>query len=232
MYFHRRSQFIDGKCWRMDGSHKVAKLVVVRRQGGHDSLHNEQVCDGILTWFNEYEQVLLQVSVLSHAMEEAATRIKEMLQKRYIQQGFPLPEVVFTDCCCSDRNFIQSIFKELNLSVRPSRVGACTPLELPIDVRHTVINYLCDDAALLAAKTIYEEMELQRMQVNDTLVVGVDMQWNLPKQNVPVDIATIQLSLLSGLSFLFRVKIEDDEKPWVPIALQRLFKTPQFSRLD
>jgi hypothetical protein len=232
MYYSRRQQFIDGKCWRLDGSHKVPRLVVNRQRRDGDqlsSLHNERACDGVLTWFNEYEQVLLQVSLLSHSMEEAASRIKEMLTRRYLRQGFPLPEVVFTDCCCTDRNFILAIFRELSLNVRPSYEGKTAPLELPADACQVVVHYGCDDEALLAATRMFEEMDDQRELMQDRLVLGLDMQWNLPKQDTPSHVATVQISFVNGISYLFQLKVEKGE-PWLPRSLRAIINDPTITK--
>ena len=109
-------------------------------------------------------------------MEEAASRIKEMLKRRYLGQGFPLPDVAFTDCCCTDRNCIIGIFRELSLNVRPSYEGITAPLELPSDGRQTVVQYGREDETLLAMKKMFDEMDDQRAKMQDKLVVGFDMQ--------------------------------------------------------
>jgi hypothetical protein len=100
VWMHRRTQYIDCLIGKLDLSFKIAKVVVSRRSIAKGKMHhyaNQRAFDGILTFFNEYEQVVLQVPMLSSSMEEASSIIKEMLVKRFLRHGFPIPKIIFSD---------------------------------------------------------------------------------------------------------------------------------------
>jgi hypothetical protein len=151
--------------------------------------------------------------MLSSSMEEASIIIKQMLQKRFVQHGFPIPKIFFSDQCCDDRPFLQKVYRELGFVGDVHHIGfnSNVPIDLPPAMvpRRVIIPYDRNAVALVAIDRIRSEMQLQRLQVGNKLVLGIDMQWNSTRQGLTEKVATIQISLLNGLCFLFRLKLRD-----------------------
>ena len=40
-----------------------------------------------------------------------------MLVKRFQRHGYPIPEIIYSDSCCTDRNFIEKIYCDLDLTL-------------------------------------------------------------------------------------------------------------------
>eukprot|EP00903_Cladosiphon_okamuranus_P005683 g5646.t1 len=109
-YEHRVMQRWDGRNLGGDASFRFAKII---RIGAKDGGERTRPVYGILTVFNEYEQVVFQSPMKANSLNELMEELKTLFYGRFIRNGFKLPVVWNTDDCCADRPMLQRMFREL-----------------------------------------------------------------------------------------------------------------------
>ena len=198
-YFTRLDEFetrvmqgIDGIMFKGDASHKVTKLVYVNT--------DEKVYHGLYTLINEFGEIIGWWFIRTGKMEELEDSIRKM-KKRYEMHNFTRPHIVYSDR--PDMN--RSIWEKIWPSVQPNNEVTSIPrnpdgpkyFSFSIDVGVSTVVYKSSECNAVINR-IWENLEM----VGEEKVLGFDLEWN--RGNNPV--ATIQLSLRNGLSFVFCLK--------------------------
>ncbi|KAJ3093306.1 hypothetical protein HDU97_009915, partial [Phlyctochytrium planicorne] len=114
-YLHRRQQFIDGVVWSIDATFKVAGWTVIKASPSSQQDSFKPI-SSIFSIFNRSGQLVAQKPTLSNGLEELRSETTLLLTKRYIERGFTLPTLIYGDNCCKDREFLDSILDECELS--------------------------------------------------------------------------------------------------------------------
>eukprot|EP00903_Cladosiphon_okamuranus_P019959 g18342.t1 len=177
MFCHLRQQGIDGKVLKVDGSHKYVKLVRVFDSGGAGGT-KPVYC--VMTFFNEFEQVVFQKALQSASLREIKTDVKTLFATRYKGRGFKLPTVLYTDMCCEDRALMAEIFGELRNEGHEFAVDTDLPIpsdapvfELPPDV--TPVGYI---RASRETDVVRAGVDKLRREARDSgRAVGLDIEW-------------------------------------------------------
>ena len=175
-----------------DASHKVTKLVYVNT--------DEKVYHGLYTLMNEFGEVIGWWFIRTGKMEELEESIRK-LKKRYEMHNFARPLIVYSDRPDVDRSIWEKIWPSVQpINEVPS--NPCNPdgpnyFSFPIDVGVPTVIYKSSECSAVINR-IRENLEM----VDEEKVLGLDLEWN--RGNNPV--ATIQLSLRNGLSFVFCLK--------------------------
>lgn len=186
-------QGTDGVMFKGDASHKVTKLVYVNV--------DEKVYHGLYTLMNEFGEVTGWWFIRTGKMDEIEESIRR-IKKRYEMHNFDRPTVVYSDRPEMDR----SVWEKIWPSVRPdpdqklgdtSDTRDVTEMQLPPSIGSPTVVTQADECCAIINR-IRENLNMKESEN----VLGFDLEWN--KGNNPV--ATIQLSLRSGLSFVFCLK--------------------------
>ena len=186
-------QGIDGIMLKGDASHKVTKLVYVNT--------DEKVYHGLYTLMNEFGEVTGWWFIRTGKMEELEESIRKM-RKRYEMHNFARPLIVYSDRPEMDRSIL---WEKIWPSLQPTNEVASNPcnpdglkyFSFPIDVGVPTVIYKSSECSAVINR-IRENLEM----ADEEKVLGLDLEWN--RGNNPV--ATIQLSLRNGLSFVFCLK--------------------------
>ena len=185
-------QGIDGVMFKGDASHKVTKLVYVNT--------DEKVYHGLYTLMKEFGEVIGWWFIRTGKMEELEESIRK-LKKRYEMHNFARPLIVYSDRPDVDRSIWEKIWPSVQpINEVPS--NPCNPdgpnyFSFPIDVGVPTVIYKSSECSAVINR-IRENLGM----VDEEKVLGLDLEWN--RGNNPV--ATIQLSLRNGLSFVFCLK--------------------------
>ena len=187
-------QGIDGLMFKGDASHKVTKLVYVNT--------DEKVYHGLYTLMNEYGEVIGWWFIRTGKMEELEDSIGR-LKKRYELHNFKRPQIIYSDRPEMDR----SIWEKIWPSLRPdekmvNQVGESLSdkaeyLQFPTDKSLPNVIYKTDECS-----TIINRMRECLDAYEGKKVLGFDLEWNRGCNPA----ATIQFSLMDGLSFVFSLK--------------------------
>ena len=185
-------QGIDGIMFKGDASHKVTKLVYVNT--------DEKVYRGLYTLMNEFGEVIGWWFIRTGRMEELEDSIRK-LRNRFEMHNFDRPLIVYSDRPEMDRSLWEKIWPSIQpdqrLSSIPCNQSGHNCLSFPIDVGIPTVIYKSSECSAVINR-IRENLEM----VEEEKVLGLDLEWN--RGNNPV--ATIQLSLRNGLSFVFCLK--------------------------
>ena len=185
-------QGIDGIMFKGDASHKVTKLVYVNV--------DEKVYHGLYTLMNEFGEVMGWWFIRTGKMEELENSIR-MLRKRYEMNNFERPQIIYSDRPEMDRSLWEKIWPSIqpdcNLtSPIPNSTDAII-FSFPTDIGNPMVIYNSLECSSVINR-IRENLESE--EGDKTL--GFDMEWNRGNNSV----ATIQLALKTGPSFVFCLK--------------------------
>jgi transposase len=190
-------QGIDGIMFKGDASHKVTKLIYVNT--------DEKVYHGLYTLMNEFGEVIGWWFIRTGKMEELEDSIRK-LKRRYEIHNFDRPEVIYSDRPEMDRSTWERIWPSLRPEAEASQFKRSSTdhfrfgseyLTFPDEEKIPTVIYKAEECSAIINR-IRECLDLN----GGKKVLGFDLEWN--KGRNPV--ATIQLSLISGLSFVFSLK--------------------------
>lgn len=185
-------QGIDGIMFKGDASHKVTKLVYVNT--------DEKVYHGLYTLMNEFGEVMGWWFIRTGRMEELEVSIRK-LKKRYEMHNFDRPLIVYSDRPEMDRSLWEKIWPSIQPDHRLSSIARSPSgpnyLSFPTHIGLPTVIYKSSECSAVINR-IRENLEM----TDGEKVLGLDLEWN--RGNNPV--ATIQLSLRNGLSFVFCLK--------------------------
>ena len=186
-------QGTDGIMFKGDASHKVTKLVYVNV--------DEKVFHGLYTLMNEFGEVTGWWFIRTGKMDEIEASIKR-IKKRYDMHNFDRPIIIYSDRPEMDR----SIWERIWPSIQPnedegsgdiSHTANIVQMQLPPSMESPNVVTRADECCAVINRI------RENLNVNESEnVIGFDLEWN--KGNNPV--ATIQLTLRSGLTFIFCLK--------------------------
>jgi hypothetical protein len=133
-------------------------------------------------------------------MEELEDSIKK-LKKRYEMHNFARPHIVYSDRPEMDRSIWEKIWPSVQ-PVHELKTVPCNPngpkyLSFPIDVGVPTVIYKSSECSAVINR-IRENLEI----LDEGKVLELDLEWNRGQNPV----ATIQISLRNGLSFVFCLK--------------------------
>ena len=164
-----------GKIYKFDHCFKPLKHMF--------KVDDTPVFRALYTGINEYEEIRLNALTQGSGFEFSLPPLAAMFETIKACDD-PIPELVYTDRCCGDRNSMEVVFPSLQENLDPA-----TPLPLPEDTKYFVLSK--DNAStLLNAKL---EPILSFLELN-TLLVGLDSEWGRRAERADV----IQFSYYFG----------------------------------
>ena len=249
-FLNRRMQLLTGSVWKVDGSHKVSKLIrctFTNTTSGKGEDFNPM--EGIFTILNEYGEVIFQQPMLTMDFAGLEKGLKDMLNLRYKSRGVPLPLVIYTDNCCLDRSFFEKLFSDVDASyASPNvRLSETLPiLELAPSAVVTVFEFEeSDDKAKMMVRSIKAKLKAATRH-NVTMrgsicPISLDLEWNSGDRSgrgsgtkVDRTPALVQLCLFDGSVYVWRIAQDYNIrsgtlKVHVPDALKQLLRDPTYT---
>lgn len=172
-FIQRHQQMVDGEIWKADACLKLAK--VIRSQ-------SQTVFSSLYTVMNEYRQILGQWFLETGLFEELKGGLEGLLT-RYKSHGFRLPQVVYSDNCCFEREeiWLKLLASDLNL---PQSEKKLLPLKTLADFQPQEVSGLLLHQVEMSAEqevdgimVILEKSYSGGGQENTLPVIGFDCEW-------------------------------------------------------
>ncbi|KAJ3399211.1 hypothetical protein HDV05_001991, partial [Chytridiales sp. JEL 0842] len=119
VYFARQMQLRGGSQISWDATFNIARLTQVRQSVVTDPAMRSSEGESvnayitIFTVFNEIGQIILVMATRTTSLSEIEEELKAMFA-RMRANNLPIPQVIFTDNCCAERNLIDRIIKSLS----------------------------------------------------------------------------------------------------------------------
>ena len=166
------------------------------------------------------------------SLDELEDDFKQMFLCRFIANGWPLHEIVFTDECCNDRRFfgriVDAIVHETGMSVKspvtsesPEGGGDLEKLSFPNESPRVILG--SNNAAVV------EAIDFIRENMDDKRVIGLDIEWEVTRAKGTPTPATVQICTPNGSCVVFRVL--QGKRKMFPVQLKQLLEDYRVSKV-
>ncbi|KAI3649998.1 hypothetical protein MP228_005630 [Amoeboaphelidium protococcarum] len=182
-YYDLEVQRRGGKVLSVDHSFKWTRHLM--------QVNGQQLFEGLHSVMNEYEEIRQQSLVQSVSNDYLRDQMENM-QETYNSLGHELPELVYTDNCCNDRAFYESVFPSLRQSTKLIS-------EFPNPKQ---IIYLNDYSSACASAF---ELFNRCVSSKDQVKIGLDCEWTTNNVGKAGKVDLLQLAFQDGDVYLFHL---------------------------
>ncbi|KAI3653135.1 hypothetical protein MP228_002560 [Amoeboaphelidium protococcarum] len=171
MDIERKKDYFDFEVQRRDAEVICAdhSFKVTRHMG---QLNGVRTFEGLHTVLNEYEEIRSQSFVQSTSHQHITQPLKAMYNTLE-SNGMKTPQVVYTDICCQDRQFYESVFPSL-------RVGILNKPLLGVEMSKV---FVASDEQTLKVQQNSMVNEMKEAQDGRDYAVGLDCEWEYSKES-------------------------------------------------
>eukprot|EP00158_Paraphelidium_tribonemae_P005263 Partr_v1_DN27252_c1_g3_i5_m38927 putative NA len=200
----------DGRILSGDHSHKIPRLLM--------KANGVKLYDGLYSVTNEHGEVMVSDFTMTKSFDSLRPAMKA-LNERYERYGYAKPELFFTDNCCGDRDFLESVLPSLKDGVVPrERLSRLPKIQLPSTVQ-----------VLLVTEELRRNAEQHLISTfahEGINIIGLDCEWCAFENRPPSKLSLVQVATQTAI-YLFRICKMDGFPP----GLKTVLENPQIVKV-
>lgn len=175
--------------------------------------------EGMFTGLTEYEEIRISNLVQTSSHDQMRIPL-ENYYNTVIKFDQKKPLLLYTDKCCHDREFCESVLPSLKDNLEK------TPF-LEISSEDSIMYAGCEASAAMRANQLLEDLILElKLTKTGPVIIGMDCEWETDEgRRRPV--ALLQLAISNGRIFLFHLA----RLKTIPAALELILNDGRFLRV-
>jgi hypothetical protein len=161
----------------------------------------EKLFHALFTAMNEYGEIRLQFFAPTKGFTQLQG-VFDSFKQTCIDRSYQLPQIIYTDNCCGDRNFIS----QAALGIQTQKQSQYPPFEIPEAMKPIIVS----------RGTFFEELSelLLEEQIEQ---LAIDAEWNYSEHSGPEKVAIIQITDGKKIWIIQMHKIKD-----IPDAFEQI----------